>query len=106
MYLLDTDTLSGLMRRSPSPTLLARFAATPLPDRYISSISVGELIYGALKSADRREYLLSQIQRRVLPDVRVASFDRAAAGHYAEIRIDLERRGIRLDDADLRIAAV
>lgn len=106
MYLLDTDALSGLMRRSPSLALLSRFAATPLQDRYTSSISVGELIYGALKSVDRREYLLGQIQRRVLADVRVASFDRAAAGHYAEVRVDLERRGIRLDDADLRIAGI
>ena len=56
MYLLDTDALSGLMRRSPSPALLSRFAATPLQDRFTSSISVGELIYGALKSVDRREY--------------------------------------------------
>ena len=94
MYLFETDTLSGLMRRSPSPALLSRFTATPLRDRYISSISVGELTYGALKSVDRREYLLGQIQRRVLPDARVASFDPAAAGHYAEIRVDLERRGI------------
>src|SRR5689334_903639 len=106
MYLLDTDTLSGLMRRSLSPALLARFAATPLQDCYTSSISVGELIYGALKSVDRREYLLNQIQRRALVDVRVVSFDRAAAGHDAAVRVDLERRGIRLDDPDLRIAAV
>jgi predicted nucleic acid-binding protein len=106
MYLLDTDTLSGLMKRSPSSALLARFAVTSLRDRHTSSISIGELIYGALKSVDRREYLLGQIQRRALADVRVASFDRAAAGHYAGIRVDLERQGVRLDDADLRIAAV
>ena len=33
-------------------------------------------------------------------------FDEQAARAYAEIRVELEAKGQRLDDADLRIAAI
>ncbi len=39
-------------------------------------------------------------------DVAIVPFDEPAAGLYAEIRVALEASGQRLDDPDLRIAAI
>ena len=47
MYLLDTDVLSNLMRRAPSVPLLARIATIPPDQQFTSSITLGELMYGA-----------------------------------------------------------
>lgn len=47
MYLFDTDTLSNLMKRTPSSRLLSRIRSTPVPAQFTSSITLGELIYGA-----------------------------------------------------------
>jgi tRNA(fMet)-specific endonuclease VapC len=106
MYLLDTNILRNLFLRVPSPALLARLAITPSDQQFTSPITVGELIYGARKAVDRQEHWIEQIETRVLPNVHVLTVDQAAAYRYAEVRAELERRGMPLDEADLRIAAV
>jgi predicted nucleic acid-binding protein len=47
MFLLDTDILSNLIRRAPSPSLLAKLATVPPRQQCTSSITLGELVYGA-----------------------------------------------------------
>ena len=49
MYLLDTDVLSNLMKRSPSSVLVARVARVPPEEQFTSSITLGELVYGAYR---------------------------------------------------------
>ena len=49
MYLFDTDVLSNLMKRSPSRDLLKRVGSAPVGNRFTSSITLGELVYGALR---------------------------------------------------------
>ena len=49
MYLFDTDVLSNLMKRSPSRDLLKRVGSAPVGSRFTSSITLGELVYGALR---------------------------------------------------------
>jgi predicted nucleic acid-binding protein len=46
MYLLDTDILSNLMRRSPSSALVARVARVPPEEQFTSSITLGESSMG------------------------------------------------------------
>lgn len=106
MYLLDTDVLSNLLRREPSSRLIARLAAVPWQRQFTSSITVGELIYGASRMAQRSQTLRQQIEERLLANVAVLPFDAEAAFVYGELRADLERRGSPVGDADLRIASI
>lgn len=106
MYLLDTDILSNLMKRSPSSTLLAKTARVPPDQQFTSSITFGELVYGAHRLKERTAILLERIEEALLPNLPVLPFDASAARCYGEIRADLERRGTPIGDADMRIAAI
>ena len=105
MFLFDTDTLSQLMKRQPLPSLLARMAVVPTEEQFTSSITVGEMVFGAQRSP-RRDYLLSQLEELVWPTLQILPFDHAAAETYGRIRAELERIGTPLDEPDLRIGAI
>ncbi len=105
MYLLDTDILSNLIKRSPSAVLLAKLASVPAERQFTSSVTLGELTYGAYRAGSRSEYLLSRIETKLLPNLTVLPFD-AAARRYGELRAHLERRGTPIGDADSCIAAI
>lgn len=105
MYLLDTDTLSNLMRRVPQSSLISRLARVPPEDQFTSSVTLGELVYGALRS-DRATLLLERIEAVIPTELPVLPFDAAAARRYGEVRADLEGKGTPIGDADLRIAAI
>ena len=104
MYLLDTDTLSNLMKRDPSPSLEAKMASVPADVQFASSITLGELIYGAMKKGSSR--LLREIEERVASHLLVLPFDAEAARRYGEVRTELESRGTPIGDSDTRIASI
>ena len=106
MYLLDTDILSNLMKRSPSSALVARVARVPPEEQFTRSITLGELTYGAHRLRERTAILMNRIEVALLPNLPVLAFDTAAARRYGEIRAELERLGTPIGDADVRIAAI
>ena len=106
MYLLDTDILSNLMKRTPSSALVARVARVPPEHQFTSSITLGELVYGAHRLRERTAILLERIEDTLLPNLPVLPFDTSAARRYGEIRAELEQRGTPIGDADVRIAAI
>jgi tRNA(fMet)-specific endonuclease VapC len=105
MFLFDTDTLSQVLKRDPSPSLLVRMAALSAEEQFTTAITVGEMVFGAHKSA-RREHLLRQLEDRVWPSLRILPFDRTAAETYGRLRAELERAGMSLAEPDLWIAAI
>lgn len=105
MFLFDTDTLSEIMKRDPSPSLMGRLSTTPRGQQFTSAVSVGEIVFGAERSP-RRDLLMMQLRRVVLPRVAVLSFDRETGEIYGKLRADLEMAGTPLDIPDLQIAAV
>lgn len=105
-YLFDTDTLSGLMRNAPSPALLRRVALTPPEEQATSSITLGELLYGAHRLGDRTVGLIDRIEETVSRNLPVLPFDEPAAREYGQIRAHLEKQGTPIGDADMRIAAI
>ncbi len=105
MYLLDTDTLSNLMKRAPASTLVARLARVPPEQQFTSSVTLGELLYGALRSS-RAAALLERIEAVMPAELPVLPFDAAAARRYGELRAELEARGTPIGDADIRIASI
>ena len=105
MFLFDTDTLSHLLRREHSPSLLDRMAEVPPEEQFTTAITVGEMMYGAERSS-KREYLLAQFENRLWPTIQVLPFDHAAAETYGRIRAELQRAGTPLAEPDLRIGAI
>lgn len=105
MYLFDTDILSQVLKRAPSPTLLTRVAAVPAEQQFTSAITVGEMVYGAYRS-DRPDHFLRQLEERLWPNIRILPFDRTAAETYGRLRAQLEEAGVPLAEPDLRIAAI
>ena len=106
MYLLDTDILSNLLRRTPSTALVAKLAVTPQENQFTSSITLGELLYGAHRLGPMAEALLERLNATLIPNLPVLPFDADAARSYGEARAELERRGTPIGDADLRIGSI
>ena len=106
MYLIDTDILSNLLKRAPSTDLIARLAAVPVVEQSTSSITLGEMIYGARRAAERHPRLLQVVEQLLTETLRILPFDTGAAHAYGILRADLESRGEPMGDADLRIAAI
>jgi tRNA(fMet)-specific endonuclease VapC len=105
-YLLDTDIISNLLRRTPSTTLIRRLAAVAPEDQHTSSITLGELVYGAHRVPERTEQLLEKIDAVIPTHLPALPFDDVASRHYGVIRADLERAGTPIGEADMRIAAI
>src|SRR3990172_8201283 len=106
MYLLDTDILSNLLKRAPSSTLEVKLASIPPEQQFTSSITLGELVYGAHRLGERASKFLAQLDKAILPNLPVLPFDATAASIYGALRAQMEALGKPLGDADLRIAAI
>ena len=106
MYLLDTDTISGLTARRPSPDLVARFVSIPTEQKYISSITLAELLFGSLRLGQDGRGLLVRIETIIQEVQGVLPFDEAAARRFAQIRAELERAGTPLHESDLGIGSI
>ena len=106
MYLLDTDILSNLLKRLPSTALIAKLASVLPEHQFTSSITLGELTYGAHRLQAGTGLLLERLDRTLPPNLPVLPFDEAAALRYGEVRAELKRRGTPIGDADLRIGAI
>jgi predicted nucleic acid-binding protein len=93
-YMLDTNICIHVMKRYP-PELRDKFN-TLAEQLCISSITLGELHYGAEKSARRAENLTA-IEHFVARLEMLAFGDKAAA-HYGQVRAELETANV--DEAD------
>lgn len=100
-YLLDTDTLSWLVREPAGP-VSARLAAVGEGAVATSPVVAGELRFGAARTGsaalvERVEGLLARLP--VLP------LDDQVVRAYADVRNTLERAGTPIGPNDLWIAA-
>jgi tRNA(fMet)-specific endonuclease VapC len=102
-YLFDTDTISAVLRPRPDLAVSRRLASVAADEQFTSSITLGELLFGAIKR-DRTD-LIERLRALVLL-VPVLPFDEGAAHVYARLRAALERAGTPLAEPDLRIAAI
>jgi predicted nucleic acid-binding protein len=104
-YLLDTDVLSQLTRERPHPQVIRRIFTIPFSRQFSSTISIGEMFYGAYRSA-RPDYHLKRIRDIILPHFHILAFDLAASEHYGQVRANAERTGHPLAISDMLIAAI
>jgi tRNA(fMet)-specific endonuclease VapC len=98
-YMLDTNICIYVMKNYP-PNLLEKFNA--LADQLcISSITLGELHYGAEKSACRADNLTAI--EHFVARLDVLAFEAKAAAHYGQVRAELERAGAPCGPHDMQI---
>src|SRR5213592_2339365 len=98
-YMLDTNICIYVMKNYP-PKLRERFNALA-EQLCISSITLGELHYGAEKSARRVENLVAI--EHFVARLEVLPFQEKAAAHYGQLRAELERAGTPCGPHDMQI---
>ena len=99
-YMLDTNIVIYVIKRKPIEVLgvFNKYADQVC----ISSITLAELLHGVEKN-ERSEKNL-KIVEDFISRLYVLDYDSKAAGHYGDIRADLERKGSPIGVNDLHIA--
>ena len=104
MYVFDTDVLSLLMKGRLPDAARLRIANVAGDRAATTSITIGELYYGAFHSASITRWL--DAINKLMAVLTCLPFEEESAKRYGELRAHLERKGRRLADPDLRIAAI
>jgi tRNA(fMet)-specific endonuclease VapC len=105
MYLFDTDVITNVLKPKPSQRLIDKLSTVAQRDQFISTITLSEIVYGAMKS-QRPEYHLKNLEQILLPSVNIIGFDAKAAYICGQLRAKLEKAGQPLPLADLEIASI
>ncbi len=99
-YMLDTNTVSHLLKDHPAVT--QRVVSAPMACLCVSAITEGELLFGLAKrpGAARLHLAVRELLRRVdaLP------WQSSSAERYGTVRAEMERQGKLLAPLDLLIA--
>jgi len=100
-YLLDTNTISHLMRANP--TALARLTGCDPGQVFISAITEAEIRFGLAKnpSATRLRRAVDELAARI----GVLDFTTTTAREYGKLRAELEISGRPMSPLDTLIAA-
>jgi len=101
LYLLDTNTVSHLIKRHPQVT--QRLLAVPMHSVCISAITAGELAFGLAKRPEAGS--LKAAVNEFLRRVEVLPWDDAVAQIYGTLRAQLQSKGTPLAALDTQIAA-
>lgn len=97
MYLFDTDALSQAIKKSPSILFIRKLASVDPEKQFTTTITVGELVYGAYKS-NRPEYFIEKLEKSVWPNIQILPFDEGSVKVYGKLRADMERKGTPLTE--------
>ena len=99
MYLLDTDSVSESNKTRPNQVFIRNLRFQRVQDLYISSITIMELRYGAMKRHDSQEFWRG-IQEEIISYYSILDFGPHEASLTSDIVLALEKRGepIGLED--------
>lgn len=100
-YMLDTNTVSHLLKRHPAVT--RRVVAVPITSVCISAITQGELLFGLARRPDATA--LHDAVREFLRRVDVLPWDAATSEVYGPARAAAQREGRVLAPMDLLIGS-
>jgi len=101
LYLLDTNTVSYLIKRHPQVT--QHLLAVPMHSVCISAITAGELAFGLAKRPEA--VALKAAVNELLRRVEVLPWDAAVAQTYGALRAQMQSKGTPLAALDMQIAA-
>jgi len=100
-YLLDTNTVSHLMRANPAA--LARLSRHRPGEVFISAVTEAEIRFGLAKNPAATA--LRVAVDSLLERVRILAFTSRTAGAYGALRATLEASGMPMSPLDTLIAA-
>ncbi len=110
MIILDTNVISETQRLTPDAKVLAWLDAQSLRNLYLTSVTVGELMFGVhcLPSGTRFSRLLETLTAIIDEDFngRVLPYDDTAARIYGEQVAKARRGGMTIGQADGQIGAI
>lgn len=109
MILLDTNVISEAMRSQPDPQVRAWLDAQASETLYLSSVSLGELLFGVgVLPEGRRKHALATMLEGIeaLFRGRILDYDAAAARHYAVLASTARGAGKGFPHPDGYIAAI
>ena len=101
-YLLDTNICIYIAKQRPL-NVLQRFERLDVGEVAMSTVTYGELLYGAEKSLHFKKSMESLEELATLIPPLPLSIE--VSKHYAHIRADLEKQGRSIGNNDLWIAA-
>ena len=101
-YMLDTNICIYIAKGQPL-AVRQHFEKHPLQALAMSTITVGELRFGAEKSQFRERALATLDQ--LVQMIRPSALPMAAAEHYGHVRASLQRQGLPIGNNDLWLAA-
>ena len=101
-YMLDTNTCIYIIKRKPVE-VIAHFRQLQISQVSISSITLSELEYGVIKSSRPAQNHSALAQ--FLAPIEILHYGDAAAQHYGELRVYLEKQGTPIGSLDMLIAA-
>jgi len=101
-FMVDTNICIYIAKNRP-PEVRTRFERMKPGQIVMSTITLGELQFGASKS-NQRAKALAEIEK-LLQDVPVEDLGMGAAEAYGEIRATLQRQGSLISSNDLWIAS-
>lgn len=105
MFLFDTDVITNILKKKPSKKLLTKLSRLNRSKQFISTITIGEIVYGAFKSS-KVDYHLDNLKNILLPSINILPFDSKSSFIYGKIRAELEKKGKSLSHCDLQIASI
>ena len=105
LYLLDTNVISGLMRKRPE--IRGRLSSLgPVHEIVTCPIVRGEILFGIERLPDgRRRQELAERAMSALAEVPCESVPEIAGDAYGQIKAARQRQGLTLDENDLWVAA-
>ncbi len=110
MIILDTNIISELMRKAPSPDVVRWVASKPRPSLFTTTVTMAEILYGiGILDLGKRQAALEFSARAIFADDlqgRVLPFDEAAAIEYAAIARTRRALGRPISQFDAQIAAI
>ena len=103
--MFDTDSLSNILKKAPSPLLLKKLEALPNDLQFTTSINISEIYFGAYRSKNQKK-ILAAYEDKVFPNVNILPFDTDSGKIYGRLKALLEKRGLSKSEPDLRIATI
>ena len=100
-WMLDTDTCIAIIKKHP--VALKKLRGKSIGQVGISSITLGELAFGAAKSSRPKD--AHEALDEFLLALEISAFEERAAMRYGDIRASLERRGRPIGPLDTLIGS-
>jgi tRNA(fMet)-specific endonuclease VapC len=105
MYLLDTNMLSEVIKKTPNKTFIKKLGAIPSPAIFTATICVMELRYGAMKRGTPSDFW-QMIEQRILSKVRILTFSYNEAIKAGELIHQLYSMGQPIGLEDIMIGSI